>query len=393
MKIACVLVTHLPMKAELRRRVELRGMPVIITESAGSKQVVLDRSPEARGVIAGMPLQEALSRCKGAALLQADVPYYRGVFDTVIGLLSQRSPLVEKSDLGCAYVGLDGLEDMYGGEARLIASLLQAVPHHLNPRVGLAGGKFPAYVAAILSGGGRATRACEDVAAFLEGLPVDLLPISWQNKVRLHRFGLRTMGQLASLSIGSVQAQFGKEGKTAWEMANGVDHSPLLPHTCEEVVDAYLSFPSPATTLPAIVLAVETLLGRAFAHASLRGKGVRTATTESRVFRKPPWTRRFAFKEAVTGKEKALSVLKGSLETVTIPGPLEDMKLTLSGFTGESGKQGSLLPDIRRQEQLREMIGQLEARLGREPPIYQVREIEPWSRFPERRRALVQFVL
>ena len=79
---------------------------------------------------------------------------------------------------------------MYGGEARLVASLLQAVPKDLNPRVGLAEGKFHAYVAAIQSAAGQATRVPDDVAGFIKRFPVDLLPLSWENKRRLHLFGL-----------------------------------------------------------------------------------------------------------------------------------------------------------------------------------------------------------
>ena len=391
MKIACVLTTHLPVKSELRRHANLRGKPVIVTRSSGSKQLVLDSSPEARGVTSGMPLQEALSHCKGATLIEADEPHYHEVFDMVMDLLVQRSPLVEKAELGCAYVGLDGLESMYCGEARLVTSLLQAAPHDLSPRIGLAEGKFPAYVAAILSGPGQATRVPDDVAGFLRELSVNLLPISWENKGRLRRFGLHSMGQLASLPIGSVQAQFGVEGKRAWELSSGIDRSPLVPYEREETVNEYLAFPSPVITLHGLLVAIETLLGRAFAHTALRGKGVRTATIESRVLRKPPWTRRFAFKEAVSTKEKALFSLKSLVETVSIPGPLEDMELTLSGFTGESGVQASLLSDVRRQEQLREMMRQLQARLGCKPPIYRVREMEPWSRIPERRHVLAQF--
>ena len=37
------------------------------------------------------------------------------------------------------------------------------------------------------------------------------------------------------------------------------------------------------------------------------------------------------------------------------------------------------------------MIKQLAVRLGHRPPIYQVRGVEPWSRIPERRQALVEF--
>ncbi len=140
MNIACVLITHLPVKAEQRRDPALLGRPVVITESFGSKQVVLDSSPEARGVTAGMSLQEAVSRSKDTVLLRADEPYYDSVFTEMLTSLEGRSPLVEKADLGCAYVGLDGLEAMYGGEARLITSLLQAVPHQFNPRIGVATG-------------------------------------------------------------------------------------------------------------------------------------------------------------------------------------------------------------------------------------------------------------
>jgi len=391
MKIACVLVTHLPVKTELKRYPELRGRPVVITQSLGSKELVLDNSPEAKGVAAGMSLQEAVSRCKDTVLLQADTPRYQESFHGLISALEHRSPLVERGDLGCAYVGLDGLEAMYGGEARLIASLLQAIPHDFNPRIGVAEGKFPAYVAAVTSNAGRATKVPQDVAGFLEGFSIDLLPLSWDGKARLHRFGLHTLGQLSALSPGSVQAQLKSQGIQAWELAQGIDRSPLVPGRHEAVVTEYLTFPSPTITQHAVLTALATLLGRAFIRPEIRGRYARTATIESQVARRSPWTKRFAFKEAVGSKEKALFALKSRLDTVTFPGPLEDMKLTLAGLTGESGIQASLFFDVRKREQLREMMRQLEAHLGCQPPIYQVKDVEPWSRIPERRRALVPF--
>jgi hypothetical protein len=90
-------------------------------------------------------------------------------------------------------------------------------------------------------------------------------------------------------------------------------------------------------------------------------------------------------------RERTLFALKSRLDSVTLPGPLEDMKLTLTGFTGESGIQANLFSDVRKQEQLKEMMRQLESLLGGKPPIYQMKEVEPWSRIPERRQALVPF--
>ena len=392
--IACMLVTHLPVKAEVRRYPQLRGKPVIITESYGSKDLVLDSSPEVRGVTAGMPLSEAMARCKDASLIQADAPYYNGTFDKLIKALELRSPVVERDGLGCAYVGLEGLELMYGGEARMIASLLQAAPPEFNPRVGVAGGKFPAYVAAVTTQGGCATRVPRDsagMAAFLKGLSIGLLPLSWANKTRLHRFGIHTLDQLSALPEGAVQAQLGAEGRRAWLLAGGVDNSPVTAHRTQQVVEESLTFPSPTITWSPILTGLGTLLGRAFARPEISGRYVRTATIESRVYRLPPWVKRFGFKEALGSRDRALFALKSRLDSVTLPGPLEDMKLTLAGFTGESGIQTNLFSDVRKQEQLKEMMRQLEALLGGKPPIYQMKEIEPWSRIPERRQALVPF--
>ena len=392
--IACMLVTHLPVKSEVRRYTQLRGKPVIITESYGSQKLVLDSSEEAKGVIAGMPLSEAMARCKDASLIQADAPYYNSTFNKLIKALELRSPVVEKSGLGCAYVGLEGLEAMYGGEAQVIASLLQVAPEEFNPRIGVAEGKFPAYVAAVTSRGGRATRiphGSVSTAAFLNGLSIGLLPISWANKTKLHRFGIHTLGQLSSLSESTVQAQLGVEGRNAWLLASGIDNSPLVPHREQQVVEEYLTFPSPITNWSPILTGLGALLGRAFDRSEIRGRYVRTASIESHVYRRPPWVKKIGFKEALGNRDRTLFAMKSRLDSVTLPGPLEDMRLTLTGLTGESGIQANLFSDVRKQEQLKEMMRQLEALLDGKPPIYQLKEIEPWSRIPERRQALVPF--
>ncbi|HZA25070.1 MAG TPA: hypothetical protein VFA32_21160 [Dehalococcoidia bacterium] len=391
MTIACVLATHLPMKAELKRNPDLTDRPVIIVKESGPKRFVLDHSPQARGVAQGMPVQEASSLCKDSMLQEADEPYYQATFNEILGSLEQRSPWVEAAELGCAYVGLDGLEQMYGGEARLTNTLLQAVHSSFNPRVGVAEGRFPAYMAAITSEAGGATRVPENAAEFLHWFSINLLPISWENKARLYHFGLQTLGQIARQPVGAMQAQFGPEGLRAWELSRGIDRRPLLPRRTEEVVTETLTFPSPIITLDGILVGVESLLAKAFARKEVRGKYARSITVESEILHHPAWSRQFNYKQAVGSKDRALLVIKNTLESISLPGPLEDMKLTLSGLTGESGIQGNFFVDVRLQEQLQETARHLEARWGGKPLIYQVKDFEPWSPIPERRRILVPF--
>ena len=190
LKVACVLVTHLRAKVEMRRHPHLRDRPAVIVDRSGPRPVVVDHLPACRGVAAGMTLEQALSRQADAVVLEADDQSYRKVFNQMLASMQGISNRVERSDLGVTYAGLDGLEDMYGGEARLVNALLNSAPQDLAPRVGVAHAKFPALVAAMSSTPLGATRVPADAASFLAPHSIDLLPVDATVKVAMHHFGL-----------------------------------------------------------------------------------------------------------------------------------------------------------------------------------------------------------
>lgn len=226
--IACLLVTRLPVKAERQRYPSLRGKPVVIVEKRSPQGAVLESSPEAQGVAAGLPLARALIRCPEAVVLAADREFYDEVFDRIADALAMRCPVVEKGELGCIYAELEGLSPAHGGEARLVATLLRAAPAQFEPQVGVASTKFLAYAIASSTRPGRAAKAPGDSAALPSRLSVELLPISSECKRRLERLGVATLGMLASLPVSTVRARLGAEGMAAWEMANGTEPHPAL---------------------------------------------------------------------------------------------------------------------------------------------------------------------
>ena len=212
MKVACLLITHLRAKVEMRRHPNLKNIDAIIVERSRGRSQVVDSKPSASGVSPGMTLEEALSIQPTALVLEADEPHYRMVFAQVLASLQGISDRVEGSELGTAYIRLDGLEHLYGGEARLVNALLNAVPRDLAPRAGVAEAKFPAFVAATVSEPSRATRVPSDVAAFLAPHTVDILPVPTDLKVALHRFGLHTLREVASMTAAVMIDRFGSEG-------------------------------------------------------------------------------------------------------------------------------------------------------------------------------------
>ena len=387
-----MLITHLPVKAEIHRNPSLQGEPILVISHVKGISSILDFSSEVKGVSVGMSLQEALSRCKNATLIESDEVYYQNICDSFLKALFEKSPVVENGKLGCVFLDMEGTEGIYGSDQEIIETLLGVVPSRFGARLGLAKSKYPAYIAAVTSKPGRAILVPDDVASFLKRIPIDLLPLSWEKRSRLHGFGLHTMGQISTLSIGSMQAQFGPQGRVAWELSNGFDNDPVVPSRRPDTVTDLLTFPVPATSIFNILPAIELLLSRLFAHPSLSGKYVRSIFIQSNILNRTPWSKKLVFKNPVNKVKSAFFVLKNDLKWIEISGPLEDIRITVCETSGETGIQSNLLDEVRKQQQLRDVMQQLRARLRMRPPVYKVVDVEPWSRIPERRQALVEFV-
>ncbi len=391
MQVACVLIRNFPFRVEVERSPSLSGCDVLLVQSIGSKRSVLDTSPSISDVFPGDSLQEALSIHPNAIQCEADPPLYEQRFEGLLDRLEQVSPVVQGSDIGCAYVGLDGLARMYHGEEGLFEALKGAVPAELEPRIGVGPGKFPAAVAASTARPDEAVVAPVDLESFLAGHSVDVLPVPVEIRTRLKRLGMPTLRDIARQRVGPMQAQFGPAGRRIWELAQGIDNTPLIPRRHELEITDWVSFPTPIVASETILIAAESLLVRVFDRPEMRGRRARLALLEASIFRRTTWQRRVSFKDAVGDSRNALAAIEYALSLTPPPGPIEDLSLTLLDITGRAGRQISLFPDVRKRDQLRESLRQLEARLGRRPPIYQFKEAEPWSRIPERRMVLVEY--
>jgi DNA polymerase IV len=387
MRVLSILLSHFPLKCEAQRNPSIDNYPAVVTYAAGSQNLVLDYSPDLKDIQQGMTLQQALSLHGEVKLVYADMPYYRSIFNELLDNLELKSPLVEESDLGCAYLGLEGLHLIYPDDKTLVTSVKAAIPDTFTVRMGIAEGKFPAYLAALYSPPGGCRSLTGDPAPFLKELEYAILPISFENKSKLRDFGIRTLGQIASLPQGPLQSQFGAEGQKIWELARGYDDTPLYPRCTEEVIEESTILSSMTVSLEAILLMVESLLSRAFARDSLKGKGISSINLWTRRWGSGHWEQEIHFKEPAMDVKTALSRIKPVLENCPQPGPVEQMGMKLTGLGYRRGRQKSLFSEIRAKDHLLDDIQQLEIRLG-SPQVFRIKEVEPWSRIPERRYAL-----
>ena len=393
MPIACLSIPHFALRVALLSQPELDGTPLVLSTPPGGRSLVEDRTPEAaaRGIRTGMSLKEATALCPSAVIIHPDPVRDAEVFERIIGRLEALSPLVEPERPGVCYIDLYGLQRHYGSPERAAERLLRTTPPILRPRIGIATGKFSAWLASQEAAPGT-TLVLQDseLNEFLAGQPVERLPLKIETIRRLEQLGIRTFANLRALPISAVQARFGPAGRDAWRLARGEDDSRVEPRRYEETVIEHLNLPAPAVSHETLLIGMRQLITRAFSRPTMRHRAARQARLLGLIEGGGSWEHVATLREPMDAP-RLIKALGHRLHTVELPGPLEALTLELSGLTVEAAHQEALLgARPRRTRQIVDAIRQLKQRYGASP-IYHIVEVEPWSRIPERRRALISY--
>jgi DNA polymerase IV len=322
-------------------------------------------------------------------VLSPDTPYYERCSEEIMDFLGELSPVVEGAGLGVAYLSLKGLAVDYEAFAEdLIASM--HLRHGFMASVGMANGKFSAHVAASATRPGLTKIVLPGgEAEFLAPLSIDYLPVDEATRWRLRLLGLETMGDIAKLPLGAFQAQFGPQGKRWWELASGIDSEPLVSRVKEQTVIRCLQMPSAAVSLDAILSGVERLVYAAYGDPERAGRWVRKAVVRGALEGGGTWELPVAFREALASPRDAWSAIRVAIMRRPPERPVEELEIELVGLSAESGKQASMFEGKGKLwRQVQEAVRQLETQHDR-PSLGKVIVLDPRSRIPERRSALV----
>lgn len=395
MPVACLRVPHFSIRVAALDQLEHDSDKVILTNPQSGRTVVVDVTNDARnaGVRPGITVREALAVCPDVLILLPNPAEETRISGDILQRLGQMSPLVEPDpdEPGCWYIDLTGLGRHYDSPAHAARHFLHTIPPIFRPRAGVAPGKFAARVAAGISPAGSAkTIDAADVRTFLSTASVNWLPLSADTIHQLQRLGLETLGQFASLPGHKIAARFGPAGRTAWELAQGIDRRPVIATPYVEIVSENLIMPTPAVSRDMLLVGLRQLIGRLFSRPVLRGKQVREVRLSAVIERGGSWERDLVLKEPCSA-ERLIRAVELRLQALELPGPIESITLELSGIVHEVVHQ-EVLPQLRTRQDppLIAAVHQLKQRYGGSP-IYRIVEVEPWSRIPERRHALISY--
>jgi protein ImuB len=403
-------------------RLELVRSPGLDTTSVallapgdpGGRQVVdqLSERAGASGVRPGMLVSQAVALCPGLTFLEPDPAHYAAAFHDVIEVLAGITPVVEPVEPGLVHLGVDGLERLHGSPRtqvdRVLRVLLEVLPPPLVAamRVGRAPGTFGARVAAAASRPGAPVLVDPDdpgaLPRFLADRPAGALPLAPDALDLLHRLGVETLGAVAALPPAALVRHFGAAGREILALARGERIDPVRPLHRPRPIRVALDFPAPVGDRAALHRGIDRLLDRLLDRPERRDRALRRLRAGGYLEGGGSWEVEGTPREPTARREPLGFLLRSRVELRPPPRALETLFIEARDFgapvtqgslfdrreegsrdrTGAGGEGGVLSP------RLRDAVRELHLRIGA-APLYRVVEVDPWSRIPERRYALL----
>ncbi|KZC10470.1 DNA repair protein REV1 [Dufourea novaeangliae] len=250
----------------LRNKPELRGLPVAVTHAKGNKQLasnskevsedelgslseVASCSYEARkaGVKNGMFLGEALKLCPSLKTIPYDFEGYKEVSYTLYNTVASYTLDIEAVSCDEMYAECTKILEEYCLTPMEFASVIrEEIKQKTGCPVstGFGGNKLLARLATRKAKPDGQFYLKENLETYIGTFNVQDLPgVGWTTTNRLNTMNIRTCAELQTISLATLQKEFGKKmGEVLHNMCRGVDYSKLNLEHIRKSVSAEVNY-------------------------------------------------------------------------------------------------------------------------------------------------------
>ena len=368
---------------ELIDHPELRDKPVAVCGDPDSRHgIILAKNEAAKrfGVKTAETLWQARRKCPDLLLLPAHRDKYAAYSLLARQLLERYTDLVEPFGIDESWLDITHSMHLFGGDARAIADRIRAAMREelgLTVSVGVSFNKIFAKLGSDYKKPDATTVISrENFRDIVWPLPVtDLLFVGRASAGELRKYGVTTIGELASFGRQELTDLLGKQGGTLYDYANGLEHSPVAPAGAYEPpksVGNGLTFRRNLLGTGDIQLGV-TLLADSVAHR-LRKHALK-ATTLQVTIRDPSFKDICRQKRLPAPTCVARDISQTAMELIAaswnMSAPIRALTLTASNLLpeGEAGEQTDLFhadaaPRRERREKLERTMDAIREKYG-----------------------------
>jgi protein ImuB len=400
--VLCILLQRFELVVALGGRAALAREPVALAPESGRAQNVGEpsASAQARGVIRGMRLGEAIARCPALKLIPPDPVGVADSWEKTLANLEAIGARVEDGGPGVAFIEANELRRLHGGPISSRTRALQVggawwldgvvgavrAAVGMPVRIGAGPSRFCAF-----AGASRARSRKAELVDGEKALATASVTLLRQREEvadvadPLLRMGIETLGDVAKMPRSKLADRFGRAGERVHDLARGRD-TPLRPRIAGELISESLQLPESASGQQ-LERALGLLIDRLLARRERRGMTIRAVVIAARLVEGGTWRERVVFRESLSDGKRIRLALSSRLSS--LPAPAEALRLSVSRMGAPLGGADALFGDgdVLRRERLREGIEQARAAAGPDAAM-RVVEIDPDSRVPERRALL-----
>ena len=217
---------------EMQEQPRLRGQPIAVCgDSEARHGIVLTASYPAKrmGVKTGMAIWQAKQCCRDLIIVPPHYPEYVRYCGFVREILEEYTDQIEPFGLDESWLDVTGSCGLFGSGAAIARQISDKVKRELGITVsiGVANNKITAKLGSDYKKPDAITCiGAENYEQIVYPLPVeDLLYVGPATRKKLHWYGVRTIGQLATTEPRYLQEWFGKMGYVLSSFARGTDQT------------------------------------------------------------------------------------------------------------------------------------------------------------------------
>lgn len=216
---------------------ELRGKPVAVCGDPELRHgIVLAKSQEAKklGVKTGEAIWQAQQHCRDLIVVPPHYDRYLALSSAVREIYVGYTDQVEPFGLDECWLDVSGSRELFGEGTAIADEIRFRVRKDvgLTVSVGVSFNKIFAKLGSDYKKPDATTEITRDnYRSVAWSLPVsDLLYVGPATTRKLAGYGIRTIGDLANMSMESLYAILGKVGGMLWQFANGMDSAQVSPY-------------------------------------------------------------------------------------------------------------------------------------------------------------------